>query len=283
MCRSRVDEFADLLARSSAAEINAQNDAGFTALILAARNSRFDSHDKAVRLLIHAGAKLDLQTVLGRTALHSSASNSRTESQESTLQLLLQAGADINARAADGWSPLMISARFTRTTSHDSTMQLLLDAGADVDHQDIDGVSAIMYAAACVHRESQESTVQLLLQYGARVDFRERTAASTALSFYLESETSSTDNLTREPCDGLLQLVRASLRFPAVIQPYITAANAASPEGLLFHRACVVIMQQYAERLSERAAFDRAIVQLAPLSQNLTGSNSTDALVKQYL
>jgi len=284
MCRSRIDEFVVLLAQSTAAEINAQNDDGWTALILAARNSRFDSHDKVVSLLIRAGAKLDLQMKAGYTAVHVAARYSRERSQDSTLQLLLQAGADANIRCATGWSPLMSSVRHTRTSSHDSTVQLLLQAGANMDYQANESrLSAIMIAAGCVYGESQYSTFDLLLQHGARVDlWGSHPTMYTTLSLLLDSETNFA-NAEPAPSDGLVRLVRASRRFPAIIAPYITAAKAASLEGLLFHRACMVIMQQDEERLSERAAFDRAVAEIAPIAQNLTGSNDTDALVKQYL
>ena len=294
MCRSRIDEFAALLSQSTAAEINAQNDFGFTALILATRNSRFDSHDKVVSLLIRAGAKLDLQTKLGPTAVHVAARYSRERSQDSTLQLLLQAGANVNARTNKGWSPLMGSVRHSRNSSHDSTVQLMLEAGADVDYQENDThLSAIMLAAACAHVDSQRSTLDLLLRYGARVDLwgsllsdMDMALSSTTLSFFLASEIKFAAHDAAHdaaPCDSLVRLVRFSRRFPAIIAPYITADKAASPEGLLFHRACMVIMQQDEERLSERAAFDHAVAELAPIARNLTGGNDTDALVKQYL
>jgi len=198
-----MDEFEQELQRSAVEEINKQNAGGWTALILASRNSRTDSHDRVVLLLI-------------------------------------QAGANVNAQANDGSSVLMRSAWFGLTSSQSSTTELLLQAGAVLDLKNLTG----------------------------------HTALDSSLSAEARDYPTEADNGT------LFLLVRESRRFPALFK---THAAKQDRTGDVFRHACLLIMQRDTERLSERAAFDRAVIEIAPVARNLTGGNSTDSLVKQYL
>jgi len=277
MCRERFAEFADLLGRSTTNEINLQNDQGWTALMLAARNSRTDSQDSTVQLLLHAGAKIDLQEPDGWSAIMMAARSSRVDSQDSTIQLLLQAGAKIDLQTPDGWSAIMMAARYSRTDSQDSTIQLLLQAGAKIDLQNQVGCSALMIAAHCSCTDSQDSTVQLLLRAGA--DAGLQCVGVSALQHMLAVESQHPE---KDPSPGLILLVRATLHLPGIIASI--QSNATRREiQLLLSQACVLIIQQDAVRLSERAAFDRAVMLIEPITQNLTGGKDTDSLIKQYL
>lgn len=77
-------------------EINKKNDRGWTALMLAAANSRADSSEEAVRLLIDAGCDLDLQEEYGYTALMHAVRFSNTNSSEATVKMLIDAGCNIH-------------------------------------------------------------------------------------------------------------------------------------------------------------------------------------------
>merc|ERR1711998_499004 len=76
------------------AVVNAQNNQGFTALMLSAQND----HDRCLRVLIKANANLDHQNSHRVTALNLACENAREE----CAVLLLQAGAR-STDVADAW------------------------------------------------------------------------------------------------------------------------------------------------------------------------------------
>ena len=97
-----------------------RNTQGWTALMLAARNSRADSTERTVDLLLpHSDAKQ--QTKEGSTALMLAARYSRTTSTEHTVELLLP-HSDAKQQNKDGWTALMLAARNSRTTSTEHTV-----------------------------------------------------------------------------------------------------------------------------------------------------------------
>jgi TonB family protein len=94
----QADAIQELLSGSEQVGIDSRGEAGWTALMYAARGG----HQAIVRLLLDAGASVDLQSDAQETALHLAAQNGRTE----VVRLLMEAGADFAARDAEGRTPL---------------------------------------------------------------------------------------------------------------------------------------------------------------------------------
>ncbi len=108
------------------AEVNAQSQTGFTALMAASSAGNVEM----VRVLVERGARVNDKTVDGRTALHYAAERPNTSD---VIPVLLKAGADINAKLGStaqhlaGASPLIIAAAMGNAP----VVKLLLDAGAN--------------------------------------------------------------------------------------------------------------------------------------------------------
>ena len=175
-----LNQYIDIYLSLNPQVIDEQNEKGWTALMLSARNSRTDSSEKTVKLLLEHGAKVNIQKNDGWTALMLSAGNSRTHSSEETVKLLLEHGAKVNIQDKNGTTALMISAIYSRTDSSEETVKLLLEHGTDVDIQNKKGLTALMLAARNSKTDSSEKTVKLLLDHGANIDIQEE-GGQTAL------------------------------------------------------------------------------------------------------
>lgn len=97
----QVEAIRDLLSGSEQVVVDASDEAGWTALMLAADAG----HDATVRLLLDAGASVHLENDAHYTALHLAAREGRAE----TSRLLLDAGANFEARDAGGRTPLFLA------------------------------------------------------------------------------------------------------------------------------------------------------------------------------
>lgn len=168
---------------------NAQNEAGETPLIVAAKNGLTDLLEKMIR----AKFKLDTQDAKGNTALMYAVENKYVD----IIDELINAGADINVKNNEGKTVLRMAvmrgmvddiktfielgADAKEKDDDDYTLlmlasylyynqkgilPLLIDAGAEVNAQDSDGTSALMIAASRGWVES----VQELLKAGADVE-----------------------------------------------------------------------------------------------------------------
>lgn len=146
--------------------INDKNKEGWTALMLAARNSKVVGIE-IVKLLLDRGADVNLQNNEKYTALMMAAMNSNTDSNIETVKLLLDKGADVNLVEFLGWTALMMAARSSNKESNIETVKLLLEYGADVNIQDNEGWTALMWASQNSNEESNIETVKLLLDYGS--------------------------------------------------------------------------------------------------------------------
>lgn len=123
---------AETLMLYPALDVNATNQAGESALMLAALKGRVDW----LKLLIGRGATVN-QT--GWSALHYAASF--TENSEG-VEWLLKKGAHPNARSPNGTTPLMMAARY----GSESSVDALLAAGADKSLTNERGLKAIDFA-----------------------------------------------------------------------------------------------------------------------------------------
>jgi hypothetical protein len=107
---------ADVLLSHPAIEIDALNQAGESALMMAA----IKGEAAGARLLLGHGAKVNQP---GWSALHYAASG--TEAQ--LVRLLMEKGADVNATSPNGSTPLMMAAQY----GNEEGVKLLLAGGAD--------------------------------------------------------------------------------------------------------------------------------------------------------
>ena len=100
------------------ADIEAQNDDGLTALILAAQDGKF----VVVKYLVEQGCHLETKSLIGWTALMSAISHTEVA------RFLVDRGAQLNVQDEDGWTALELASR----GGNFGTVVLLCEAGADL-------------------------------------------------------------------------------------------------------------------------------------------------------
>ena len=144
-------------------EINYQNEKGWTALMMACRNSNNYSNNEIVKLLLENGADPNLKDYNGWTSLMSACRYSNTDSNIETVKLLLENGADPNLKNNNEWTALMLACRNSNTDSNTETVKLLLENGADPNLKDDDGRTALMLACRNSNTDSTPETIKILL------------------------------------------------------------------------------------------------------------------------
>jgi len=152
--------------------LNIVNTAGWTALMIAVRNSHLHSTESTVELLIELSANINYQTADGWTALMMAAKHSNCDSTERTVELLIGAGADLNLWTDMGKTALGIAAGLCRRTSTERTVKILLESGADPNVMINDNKTALVYASTLTNISSSNLVVQMLIDYGADVNKR---------------------------------------------------------------------------------------------------------------
>lgn len=120
--------------------VNAQNEQGYTPLILAAYNGQLEM----VKALIKNGADLDQSFTQG-TAIHGAAFKGHLE----VVKLLVKSGAKLDVPDKNQTTPLMYATLF----KHTEVAKYLYENGADPLHQDITGNSALSYAESLNNAE----------------------------------------------------------------------------------------------------------------------------------
>ncbi|GBG34857.1 Ankyrin repeat and protein kinase domain-containing protein 1 [Hondaea fermentalgiana] len=148
------------------ANLDLQDDKGWTALTYAVRNNQPDR----AQLLVERGAKLDLKDNEGLTALIFACRNN----QHTTAKLLIEGGANLDLQDANGWTALTWAYR----NNQPNTAKLLVERGANLDLQDGDGWTALIYAC----RNNQPDTAKLLVERGAKLDLKDN-EGFTALTY----------------------------------------------------------------------------------------------------
>ncbi|HUG23332.1 MAG TPA: ankyrin repeat domain-containing protein [Albitalea sp.] len=114
--RSNASQAADTLLKAPSIDVDALNEAGETALMMAS----LKGHTEWVRRLLDRGAKVDKA---GWTALHYAA----TGPEPAVVKLLLERRAVIDARSPNRSTPLMMAAQY----GSEASVELLLSQGAD--------------------------------------------------------------------------------------------------------------------------------------------------------
>lgn len=141
----RADIVQILLSRG--ADVNAGDEYGRTALILAATGA----FGNIARLLVDHGAQVNARTTDGWTPL---LLNTTTD----TAELLLDHGANINVQNKEGRTPVMLAAG----GEHPDLVRLLIRRGADIHIKDYDGWTALMFA------RGQPAVIAMIKKAGAR-------------------------------------------------------------------------------------------------------------------
>ena len=166
----------------SGANVNAKDNDGFTALILAA----VFGHTEIVKALIQAGADINAKNNDGWTALMVATIRGNTE----TVKALIQAGADVNAKNHKGETALMWAAWRGRTEN----VNALIEAGAD-DLTDNEGKTALIHAAKS--ERGNPETVNALIEAGSNVKHRDN-SGKMAVDYARENDNlKGTDALKR--------------------------------------------------------------------------------------
>jgi formylglycine-generating enzyme required for sulfatase activity len=151
---------------NSGGDVNAKNNNGLTALMIAAMNSCYD----IAKLLIDAGADVNTQSDDGLTALMAATSRGFTK----MMKLLIEANADLELKEkANGFTALTGAI----VTSHIDAVKLLIEAGADVNSKANFERTALMAASA----RGEIDMVKLLIDAKADVNAKETQAGFTAL------------------------------------------------------------------------------------------------------
>eukprot|EP00071_Canis_lupus_P024994 XP_013977622.1 KN motif and ankyrin repeat domain-containing protein 3 isoform X1 [Canis lupus familiaris] len=143
---------SSLLLDTGVCDIDRQNRAGYSALMLAALTSVGREEDMAVvQRLFHLGNVNAKATQTGQTALMLAISHGRQD----MVAALLSCGADVNAQDADGATALMCASEYGRL---DTVRLLLAQPGCDPALLDNEGTSALAIAL-----EAEQDEVAALL------------------------------------------------------------------------------------------------------------------------
>ena len=154
-------------------DVNAANEDGITALMLAAA----EGHTGIVRQLVASGANVNAATTnnefAGDTALILAASRGHTD----IVRLLMEKGANLNAAITAGEITGFTALMGATEEGHTDVAQLLIEKGADVNTAvKKTGVTPLMVAAKKGHTE----IARLLIQKGADVEATDACGRSAA-------------------------------------------------------------------------------------------------------
>ena len=168
------------------AHVNAANDIGDTALLLAIGNAQAE----IVRVLLTAKADPNIANADGDASLHAAAA---VFCNEETLQEIIKYHADVNAVNKRGRTPLLLSC-FGQTDS----VKVLLKAGADPSISDEEGFSCLH---AAVDGRCNKDTLQTLILHGAHTDAKRNDGTTALLSACRTGQSESVMFLLKEGAD----------------------------------------------------------------------------------
>jgi len=173
------------------ADVDARNEAGSTALVLAAS---FRDYEDVVELLISKGADVNATDSRGRTPLMAAVSVSKTGTQ-----LLLSKGADVKPRSADGASAFLHWAMgHLKGQERFDVADLLLANEADVNDTLGEGTTALMIAV----RMNDLQLAKFLVSRGAGLDAIRDSDGHTALALAEEAGNAEIVALLKDAMEG---------------------------------------------------------------------------------
>ena len=156
---------------SKGADVNAQNESGKTALMLAA----FGGKVNIIKELRNNGATYEKVDKSGCTVLHYAVDGGNLDS----IQWFLMDGVEVNARdTASGWTPLL---RAASVGGNKDIAELLIKFKADINILDKDNKNALMIAVI----NGNQPFVQVLVEAGADLSIKNeygKTAYEMAVS-----------------------------------------------------------------------------------------------------
>jgi len=133
------------------ADLEAENEYGTTALMVAAQHGRVE----VASLLIERGADMDASDVDGFTAMMFATMQDQVE----VVHLLIEKSADLDASNDEGWTAAM----FAASTGKVGALKSLIEAGADIHATNADGQTAVILAA----KSESADGLRLLIEKGA--------------------------------------------------------------------------------------------------------------------
>ena len=114
-------------------------------LVLCTKNNR-DAHIIIKGIIENEQEEINKQSTEGWTALMIACRNSNTDSSIETIKLLLECpNIDVNKQNNEGWTALMLACRYSNIYSNIETIKLLLEnINTDINKQDNEGWTALM-------------------------------------------------------------------------------------------------------------------------------------------
>lgn len=158
-------------------ELDAQNEKGWTALILAVRNYKTCSTKETVMILVELGCDVNIQENGGSNALIVSWVDGVCVE---IVKLLLDNGAKVNVQNKNGWSYLISLCRNCFTNCAPGIVSMLLDSNCDIDLQVEDGWTALMMICRYYSNGNSFKMAKLLLDNNCDVNLQNKNG-STAL------------------------------------------------------------------------------------------------------
>ena len=138
-------------ALKSGARLNARNNIGDSALIIASKNNNYD----AILLLLDEGAEVNAKNPRGFTPLMAASS----EGDVQTIKVLIRNGAKVNATDSSGWTALMWATRYNQV----SVVKSLINAGAILNIQGDGGETPLILAI----KEGSKEKIKYFIENGA--------------------------------------------------------------------------------------------------------------------
>jgi ankyrin repeat protein len=167
--------------------INVENNEGWTALMLASRNSKTHSTENTVKMLIDAGADLNIQNHKYHTALMLAVRYSNKDSTENTVKMLIDAKASLNIQNIGEYTALMSAVGHSDRECIFNTVKMLIDAGANLNIQNSVGCTALMLVVGYPDKDSTENTVKMLIDAKANLNIQ-NDDHDTVLTIALKNE-----------------------------------------------------------------------------------------------
>lgn len=148
---------------SKGCSVDAKNNMGKTALMVATNSAVGHKDFPIVKLLLEKGANINLKDNNGKTPLIYIVDSGKYGDSTSIIGFLARNGANINAQDNNGKTVLMYASEMDNY----SAAKTLLKLGANVNDKDKNGKTAIIYSAG-------NTTADILADYGANVNAQDK-------------------------------------------------------------------------------------------------------------